>query len=343
MNDFLDRNHRDLTIGIDLGGTNLRAALFEGLQSSAARAAEDGSADLEPHEPLALLREEIGEPRDPDSVVGKIMDVVRRLRGEAGVGKSIAVPIGIGIAAMLRGRDGEVANSPALRWRNVPFGALLRQNLGQPVGVFNDVNAITFGEYAMGAGAGATDVLGVFVGTGIGGGAVAGGQLLEGFNNTALEIGHVKVVFDATARQCGCGLRGCIEAYVGGDNMQRRARLELSQGIRSAAVRLAGKAEFVNPGHLDAAAAEGDAYSLELFAEVAPLLGVVLANAVTLLNPERLVLGGGVLSRTPVLREHVIAAFHVAVNPPAREGLEIVDSRLGDAAGLIGSALLAAR
>jgi len=125
--------------------------------------------------------------------------------------------------------------------------------------------------------------------------------------------------------------------------LQERARFELSQGAHSEAARLAGDAARVNPGHLDAAAALGDDYALTLYGEVAPLLGLAIANAVSLLNPKRLVLGGGMLSRTPVLREHVLTAFEMAVNPPAHEGLEIVDAVLGDDAGLAGAALLASR
>ena len=181
----------------------------------------------------------------------------------------------------------------------------------------------------------------VFVGTGIGAGVISSGLLLTGANNTAAELGHTKVMVQANARICSCGLRGCVEAYIGGRQLQARARHELAHGAHSEATRMAGRAELVNPGHLDTAAALGDDYALDLYAEVAPLLGLTIANAVTLLNPRRLILGGGMLSRTPVLREHVLASFQVAVNPPAHENLEIVETTLGDQAGLLGSALLA--
>src|SRR5262249_26588009 len=123
--------------------------------------------------------------------------------------------------------------------------------------------------------------------------------------------------------------------------LQQRARAELAGGARSSAVALAGSIDAVNPGHLDAAAADGDEYALTLWAEIGPILGVGLANAVTLLNPHRPILGGGVRARPPVLRGQALAAFQVAVNPPASESLAIVDSELGDDAGLVGSALLA--
>jgi glucokinase len=327
----------NISVGLDLGGTNLRAAVFRGLDTSSG-----------PHstaiEPVAIRREEIGTSRNPDAVVDRVALMISQVLQDAEVG-ALTIPVGIGFAGMLRGHEGIVANSPNYGWHNVEFGKLLRVRLGEgySVGVYNDVNAICYGEYACGAGAGADDILAVFVGTGIGAGVISSGRLLTGANNTAAELGHTKVMVDANARICACGQRGCIEAYIGGRQLQTRAQHELAHGAHSEATRIAGSAESVNPGHLDAAAALGDDYALALYAEVAPLLGLTIANAVTLLNPKRLILGGGMLSRTPVLREQVLASFRVAVNPPAHENLEIVETTLGDQAGLIGSALLASQ
>ena len=268
--------------------------------------------------------------------------LVEGLLDEAGV-RGEAVPVGIGLAGMLRGTSGIVAQSPHLGWRNVSLGDMMRTRLGERhrVVVENDVNAITWGEFVMGAGRDVPDVLAVYIGTGIGGGAVCDGRLLRGGTGCAVEIGHTKVVWDDSARRCACGLKGCVEAYAGGEPLQRRVRAELAGGARSAAVGIAGSPEAVNPGHLDAAAAEGDEYALNLWQEIGPLVGVALANAVTLFNPNRLILGGGVLSRTPVLEEHIIAALEVAINPPAQEDLGIENAALGDDAGVVGSALLA--
>ncbi len=319
---------RDVAIGIDLGGTNLRAAVFANLPTSA--------------EPTLVHREDVGEERDPKAIVERLGVLIPELLQRAELG-GLCIPVGIGFAGMLSGRQGHVANSPNFGWRDVALGTLLRERLGEryKVGIYNDVNAITYGEFKLGAGRGASDILAVFVGTGIGAGAVCDGILLQGSNNTATELGPTKVVIDADALPCSCGLKGCVEAYVGGKLLQERARKDLDSWASSKAVALAGKVENVHPGHLDAAAAAGDDYALELYSEVSPLLGLAIANAVTLLNPGRLVLGGGVFSRTPVLRDHVLAAFEAAVNPPARQGLEIAEAKLRDLGGLVGSALLA--
>lgn len=314
-------------IGADIGGTNLRVALYR-------------EAPFTDTTPVAAIRERVGDARGPDAVSDRLAAMIRGLLADAGIDGP--VPVGIGFAGMMRGEDGTVAVSPHLRWRDVPFGAMMRQRLdGAVVEVDNDVNVITYGEWKAGAGRGADDILAVFVGTGIGAGIVARGRLVPGASGCAAEIGHTKVVFGDDALPCACGLRGCIEAYAGGTYVQQRIRRELAAGARSRAVELAGSADAVNPGHLDAAAAEGDDYALGVYEQIAPMLGAVLANAVTLLNPARLILGGGMLSRTPVLRAQVLTAFDIAANPPAREAVEVVDAALGDDAGLVGGALLA--
>ena len=318
-----------MAIGVDLGGTNLRIAAVR------------GGAIIE----ATQHKEKVGEPRDPDSLIERIAGLTEVVRRNAGASEADVVPVGIGIAAMLRDRRGTVANSPHLRWRDVPFGERLAARLGarRPLGVYNDVNAITWGECELGAGADASDVLAVYVGTGIGGGVVAGGVLVDGATHCAGEIGHTKVRWDEAAAPCACGGRGCVEAYVGGTYVEARIARELGAGAKSLAVELAGGVQRVNPGHVDQAAAAGDAWASELWGELAPMLGVALANAVCVLNPARLILGGGMLGRTLVLREQVIASLLVAAPAALTERLEVLDAVLGDDAGLVGAALLAAR
>ena len=313
-------------IGIDLGGSNLRAALF--------------TDDV--RNPVAVHKEAVGEPRDPATIVERVAAVAERLVPAPGE----QVTVGVGIAAMLCDRRGTVANSPHLRWRDVAFGELLAARLGSRygIGVYNDVNAIVWGEAVAGAARGCRDVLGVYVGTGIGGGLIANGQLVDGITNCAGEIGHVKVRWDDDAAPCACGGKGCVEAYVGGSYVSRRITQEVTRGKgkKSLAVSLAGSPEAVTPGHVDRAAEQGDEWALALWTELAPMLGVALANAVALLNCERLVLGGGMLGRTPTLYGLVEIAAMIALPNALRDPLTIVPAELGDDAGLVGAANLAA-
>jgi glucokinase len=311
-------------VGVDLGGTNLRAALVD---TSGPRPRLD-------HE-----RKTAVDDRAPEAVADAIAQAVRDI--EAGGGAVDA--IGIGLAGMVRSDSGVVDNAPNLGWRAVDFRGVLRARLGdRRVVMANDVSAITWGEYRYGAGEGAANLLCIFAGTGIGGGIVAGGRLVEGATGIAAEIGHTKVVTGPSARQCGCGQRGCIEAYAGGKNLAERARAELRVGGKSLAVELAGgDPESVHAGHLDEAAAAGDPYAVALWDEIAPLFGLVLANAVTLLNPARVIIGGGVLWGAAELRRRLLDAYHELVNHESGRACRIVEAGLGDAAGIVGAASLA--
>lgn len=342
MTDTASHPAQPWVVGVDLGGTNVRLALYRDLPAVRARCASQPDAGLVPDAVLAH-RERVGDERAAGQVAQRLAACVERLLAEAGI-QDRRVPVGVGIAAMLRGFAGDVANAPNLGWRDQPFGRLLAAALGpaRPVGIYNDVNAITYGEHAFGAAVGATDVLAVFMGTGIGGGLVADSRLIEGASNCAGEIGHTKIDLRPDAPLCGCGGRGCVEAFAGGRLLQERLRAELAAGQESAILRLAGSVERVTPGHLDRAAAEGDAYALSVHDQIVPMVAATLANAVFVLNCSCLILGGGMLMRTPVLRRRIIDAIPGFLTRAQLEPLCIVETRLGEDAGLLGSALLAA-
>jgi len=313
-----------IQIGVDLGGSNLRAAAFG-----------DGATPLDSH------KEPVGDDRAPDAIVERVARTIERLSG----GSAGPVAVGVGVAALLRDRRGTVAQSPHLRWRDVPFGELLGRRLGPRyrLGVYNDANAVTWGEVVAGAGRGCRDVLAVYVGTGIGGGLVIGGQLVDGASNCAGEIGHVKVRWDDAAAPCMCGGRGCVEAYVGGSYLLARIRRELaSQRLKTTVIeRAGGSIDAVTPSHVDDAALDGDPWALGLWTELAALLAVALGNALAILNSQRLILGGGMLGRTPGLRAMAEIDLMLVAPPASLEPLTIAAAELGDDAGLVGAARLA--
>jgi glucokinase len=312
-----------VAVGVDLGGTNVRAALVD---VGAGRI-----LGAEGKRPVADKR--------PEAVAALVEELVRSV--DAGGERA---GVGVGFAGMLRGWTGVVVNAPNFGWREVDFRSLLRARVGERTELYNDLNAIAFGEASYGGARGVPDVLCIYIGTGVGAGLVTDGRLYIGATHLAGELGHVKVVLPSpAARLCGCGQRGCLEAYVSGVNLQARVREELGTGsARSLAVELAGGLERVHPGHLDEAARAGDPYADGLWREVSALVGVALANAVTVLNPSRLVLGGGVWQGAPELRRRALAVFEMALNRPALEGFAIVDTTLGDSAGVLGAAALIA-
>ncbi len=321
-----------IVIGVDLGGTNLRVAAI------------DCSAEHLKRRPppiTAHRKQRVGSQRSPEDIALRIADLVKSIAAEAKC-SNFPIHVGIGIAAMLRDANGMIANSPHLGWRDVAFGKQLKECLGPNylLSVYNDLEAITYGEYQVGAGSKDDDVLVVFVGTGIGGGAIVGGSLLRGASYCAVEIGHLKVNLAADAPMCACGKRGCVEAYAGGADLLRKLRTDLANHPDSLILKLAGSSTATLV-HLDQAAQKQDPYATGVINTVAPLLGLALSHAVTLLNPACLILGGGVLSRTPYYRDQALKTLRETATTASLQNLAIVDAALGDDAGIIGSALLA--
>lgn len=320
-----------LAIGIDVGGTSLRAALVErdGVIVRSAKRALVGRSPAEMLDQLTLLVESLA-PVPADA------------------------PMAVGFAALLLPREGLVAVGPAFGWRDVPIGALLAQRFGRPVRLVNDLDAITVGEAMCGAGrqrgpgdsagvgAGSRDLMCVFVGTGVGMGVVSQGTLVEGADGLATELGHTKIESPTTGRPCGCGERGCLEAYTSGSHLPKLLAEKVATGLASPLfAEAAGDPSRVNARTLEGAAAVGDPAACALWEDIAARLGTGIANAVTLFNPRLLVLGGGVLLLAPSLRARVVTRIREAVARAHLARLEICDTRLGDEAGVIGAGLLA--
>lgn len=307
------------TLGIDLGGTYARAAVV------------DASGTIVAHEKRAH------GGGSPEHVAGVIAAV-----GQAAMARVPLLPVygvGVGLAGQLQGDTGVIRVAPNLGWREVPFGALLRERLGREVTVVNDLSAALWGEYRAGAGRGEEVLLMISVGSGVGSAIVVGGRLLAGATGVAGEFGHVKV--QPGGRLCGCGERGCLEAYVGGHALADQTR-ELMKGPRGAGLsRLHMDARPVDGRLLEEAARAGDPVASELFQRAGMLLGLAVANQVTMLNPGRLIVGGGTLHHVPGLRVALELGVRAHASMVSSQALTIVDAELGDDAGLIGAALLA--
>jgi glucokinase len=306
---------------VDLGGTNIRAAVV----------GEGGRL-------LSTARRKVSDDRTPDAVVGQVVNAIQEVLSQASLELRAAAGVGMGIAAQLRGETGIVAAGPNLGWSEVPVGDMLGTALGRKVKIVNDVEAITWAEVLYGAAQGHRDVLVVIPGTGVGGGMVLDGRLYRGATGVAAEIGHVKV--RESGEECGCGKRGCLEAYLGGANLVRRLGREAEQGWTALLEKAGGKLDEIHPGLLEDLVRDGDPRASELFGEIAGYFGAALANAVTLINPSALVLGGTILQGCPTLwtlSEKVLSERVLSV---AGEALAILKASLGQDAGVIGAASL---
>jgi glucokinase len=307
------------TIGVDIGGTKVLAVRLDA----------GGRVLGEDRRPT---------PRDGSELIDVVCELVTALRSPE------ARPLRVGVGAPgLVDRDGVLRFAPNLRHaEDLPIRATLEARLpGAHFRVGNDATCAGWAEHTYGAARGCDHALLITLGTGIGGGIVVCGQLLEGANGYAGEIGHM--VVDPSGPPCPCGKRGCWERFASGSGLGRLARDAAHAGQAVRMVELAGgDPEAVRGEHVTRAAAEGDAQALEVMARFAWWLALGLANLANIFDPQCLVLGGGLVEAGPILLEPARRAFHDLVEgAEQRPGISIVLAELGERAGAIGAATLA--
>jgi len=280
-------------------------------------------------------------PTTAVDVVQLVLDVAAELGGAEDGG---AVPLGVGCPGMVD-RQGTAHFCPHLHELD---GFPLQQKLAlsRPDGavavVLNDATAACWAEHSLGAAAGADDVLMVTFGTGIGGGLVAGGALVEGAHGFAGEVGHM--VVDPGGAPCPCGKRGCWERYASGEGLGRMARQAAAGGRLRGVASLAGEqADAVRGEHVSAAARAGDPEALALVEEMAGWLGLGLANLANALDPAVIVLGGGLMAAGETVLGPARSAFAAAVEAPGTRAVSLVAAHFGESAGAVGAALWALR
>lgn len=310
-----------LTVGVDLGGTKIQAAVVD----------PDGRV-------VATHRLETDVEGGPTKAVDDIVRCIHACAPElSGIGA-----VGVGVAGQVDAATGTVRSAPNLKWTDFPLGDRLEQALDVPVVIENDVRAIAWGVWRHGAGRGIDDLVVLFVGTGVGGGIVSGGQLLTGDCGMAGELGHLTLV--AGGRHCTCGHQGCLEAYAGGWAIAERAReaIEADPEAGRSMLERAGQGE-ITAVVVSAAAEAGDPLARELLDATGRYLGAAAVGLVHALNPRRIVLGGGVIDGNPDLVDAVASVVRAQAIPVFAERLEVRRSELGPQAGVIGSASLAMR
>jgi len=321
-------------IGIDFGGTKLLTAVIE-----------TGSGKV-----IAESKQRTSSADGPDELIERLSEGIDQALKGAKLGKKDTISgIGIGIAGQVDATRGMLLGAPNLSQAtvNLPIGPLLSKRFGVPVALRNDVQIAAQGEATFGAGKDCDDFLCVFVGTGVGGSLVRDGVPLPGATGTAGEIGHL--VIDANGRLCGCGGRGHLEAYASRTAITKAIMGDLKRGRPSVLSELVGDSDEDEPGGLAIrsgvlakAVKQGDELATETVIQAGTYLGLGLASAINLVNPKRIVLGGGVIEAVDLLFS--VAANHArreALPTPA-EGIEILRAKLGDYAGVIGAALIGA-
>lgn len=312
------------SIGVDLGGTKLEVAHVDAQGRVRQR-----------------LRKPTNVKGGPSAIIEDVIASVWTLRETA---DSPPAGVGVGVAGQVEKETGKVTFAPNLDWRDVPLQADLQRSIGLPVIVTNDVRAATWGEWLHGAGRGCDDLLCMFVGTGVGGGVVSGGQMLAGCNNTAGEVGHITV--DMNGPPCSCGNRGCLEALAGGWAITRLARETVSadpDGGRLLLEMAGGFIEEINVATVARAVRGGDPMARQLMDRAASALIAGASTLINAFNPCRLILGGGVIMGVPELIGRIDKGVRGQALAAACASLIVLPAGLRTDAGVIGAAALAIR
>ncbi len=310
------------TIGVDIGGTAIKIAVVwsDGRVVESREIPTEGDAG-------------------PEAAAGRILACVDMLRREHGLEAGEMRALGIDSAGIIDGANNLVLDAPNLRtWERYPLAARLGAALGVPAFLENDVNAMAYGEWHCGAGRGTRHLLCLTLGTGVGGGLVLDGKLYRGARGAAGEIGHMSI--EADGPQCACGNWGCLERYVGAQFIVARAVEMLGRDTRPSVLR-AVAAETLSPRLISEAAGDGDAVAIEVLDATGRWLGVALANLANLLNPERIVVGGGIARAGDLLLGPARRTLRERAMSVPAETAEVVTAALGNNAAVVGAALLA--
>ena len=316
-------------VSIDIGGTRVKW----GVVSETGGAAQKGSEDTQARS-------------GPRGVAEQIAAIVKRARGNfeiAGVG--VGCPGLIDPTRTIDLFSPNLYNPDGTPWRNAPLAALIQEALGDPsleVKLENDANAMALGEYIYGAGRGVTDMIGMTIGTGIGGGVVLNGKLYRGAGSMAGEIGHMTV--EPKGRLCGCGNFGCLEAMAGKNGIIARTLEALADDPRPSLLD-----EHIDalkamddrcPEIIEDAARKGDALAANIFAETGRYIGRVLASLANFLNPQAVVIGGGIANAGDILFPHIEREIERRAFRECAEGMRILPAQHGNDAGMLGAAAL---
>jgi len=307
-----------LTIGVDLGGTNTRAGLVT--EQGEIRGRSRGATRLD-----------LGS----EGVIDGIVTCVREAAEDGGVSLEDVSAVGVGAPGPLDPFEGVIISPENLQcMHNVPLRECLETSLSVPVKVDNDANMAAFGEQWLGAGRDVDHFLCVTLGTGVGGGWISDGKVMQGFNGNAAEVGHVTL--DHTGPLCPCGNRGCLEMYASATAMVRRTRERLEAEDLETMLEVEG----LTTERIFEAAEGGDAFAEEMFRETGFLLGVGLVSVLNVLNVRVIALGGGLARAGDRIFGPVQETLAERGTVGVKEHVSVIPTELGDDAGILGAARL---
>lgn len=309
-------------IGVDIGGTNVKIALVD----------QKGAIVYSNSVPT---RAEMGY----EYTVKNIKETIYTSIKESDVTIDSIGGIGFGLPGQINSEAGVVRLLPNIPgWVNVPLGQIIEDEFKVKCKIDNDVRVATLGEFTYGAGQGCKNLVCITVGTGVGSGIIVNGQLVRGASMSAGEIGHM-ILQAHEGPICGCGNTGCLEAFASGPSIVQLAKEYLSGGKSAKFEELANGRE-ITPFMVYEAAMQGDAVAKRIFAIVGEWLGIALTSVVNLLNPEKIIIGGGVSQAGNFLIDPIRKTINERAIKVSADAVEVVTAKLGERAGVIGASLL---
>ena len=314
-------------IGIDLGGTNIKA----------------GIVDLDAGEVIVSQSIPTVAREGHEAVMRRMSDLALLVAEENHFPMSEIGGIGIGLPGFLDLESGTTVFLPNLpgNWTNIPVRSTISEQTGLPVTILNDARAITFGEWKFGAGRGVDTIACFTIGTGVGGGLVVNGKLHMGIGGTAGELGHQTI--DYNGPRCGCGNYGCLEAFASGPAISALGLKAVVQGLTTDIGKLVNyDLNKITPDVIAKAAAQGDPIAREIFTQVGRYFGIAIANILVTISPRKVVLGGGVAAAGELLFDPIRKTVKERVSVVPVDQVEIVPAQLGNNAGIMGLASWAA-
>lgn len=310
-------------IGIDVGGTNVKIALVDG----------EGKIIYSNSVPTYA---QMGY----EYTVNNIKQAIRDLMKETNTDAKEIEGIGFDFPGQVDYKTGVVKLAPNIPgWINVPIAQMIEEEFNIPTRIDNDVRCAALGELKFGAGKGCENFVCITVGTGIGSGLVINGQLVRGAANAAGEIGHIKLQMNG-GPICGCGDTGCLEAFASGPSIVAMAQEYLKGGKSTKFREMAGADGEITPYIVAKAAEAGDPVAKRIFEIVGTYIGMGLVSVINLLNPEKVIIGGGVAAAGDLLLAPIRKTIKERAMVVAGNSVEIVPAELGNSAGVIGASML---
>ena len=309
-------------IGIDLGGTKILIALVE---------KENGNV-------LDFVKKKTKKDKGPKNITKKMVEGIGELLTKSNINLGEISSIGVGAAGQIDRQNGVIIAAPNLDCYDLKIKNILTEKFNIPVFVGNDVEIAALGEQQFGAGKGCDDFVCIFVGTGVGSAIIKNGQMITGSTGTAGEIGHM--IVDLNGRQCACGAHGCLEAYASRSAIEKRIEGALKKGRKSVILEYLDSGKSITSNMIKKSIEKEDELVLQCVTEASEYLSGGIASIINFINPELVILGGGLIEAVDYFYQKTIKKAKAKSLPVPAEKIKFKKALLGDFSGVIGAALL---